>query len=183
MTIASNGTFTGSASSVGVSYVIQGKAGTKGTVTADVYSGNPQPHASVPSGDSLTHYIVIDFNITAADFTQATVTINYTSADVQSLNSPYAVFKYVAASNSYEKLLSTVNTNAKTITVTLNSINDPLLAIGGVTKSTSTSSGISGVLWALIIAIAIVVVLLAVFIVYRMRRRPAIRVVETRPSR
>jgi subtilase family serine protease len=89
----------------------------------------------------------------------------------------------VAASNSYEKLLSTVNTNAKTITVTLNSINDPLLAIGGVTKSTSTSSGISGVLWALIIAIAIVVVLLAVFIVYRMRRRPAIRVVETRPSR
>ena len=59
------------------------------------------------------------------------MTISYSSCDVQNLHSPYAVFKYVASSNSYVQLLSTVDTNAKTITVTLNSINDPVLAIGG----------------------------------------------------
>jgi hypothetical protein len=168
VTIASNGTFTASASNVGVSYNIQGTPGATGTVTVDVYTGNPQPTASVPSGDSLTHFIVINFNMSAADFSQATVTISYTSADVQNLQSPYAVFKYVAASNSYVKLLSTVDANAKTITVTLNSINDPLLAIGG-TKS--TGAGIPGALWAVIIVIAIIVVLVAVFIVYRSRNK------------
>jgi len=182
VTISSNGTFTASESNVGVSYDIQGTPGATGTVTVDVYSGNPQATASVPSGDSLTHFIVINFNMKATDFTLATVTISYTSADVQNLQSPYAVFKYVAASNSYVKLLSTVDANAKTITVTLNSINDPLLAVGGGTKST-TSAGISGALWAVIIVIAIIVVLLAAFIVYRTRRGSSIIVLNTPDSK
>jgi hypothetical protein len=124
VTIGSNGTFTATASNVGVTYDIQGTPGSTGTVTADVYNGNPQPTASVPSGDSLTHFIAIAFNINASDFTSATINITYTSADVQNLQQPYAVFKYVASTNSYTKFLSVVDTNAKVITITLNSIRD-----------------------------------------------------------
>jgi hypothetical protein len=168
VTIASNGTFAGSAPTAGVSYTIQGTPSANGTVIVDAYSGNPQPTASIPTGVSLTHFIDITFNMNANDFSQAIVTISYTSADVKNLQSPYAVFKYVPASNSYVKLLSTVDPNAKTITVTLNSINDPLLAIGG---TASTSAGFSGALWAVVIVIAIIVVLVAVLTIRRSRNR------------
>ena len=113
VTIDSDGTFTGSESNVGVSYDIQGTPGATGTVTVDVYSGNPQPTATIPSGDSLNDFIVITFNMNAADFSLATVTISYSSVDVQNLHSPYAVFKYVAATNSYVELLSTVDTECE----------------------------------------------------------------------
>jgi hypothetical protein len=177
--INSNGTFTGSASNVGVSYDIQGTPGATGTVTVDSYSGNPQPTASIPSGDSLNDFVVIAFNMNAPDFSLATVTISYSSVDVQNLHSPYAVFKYVAASNSYVKLLSTVDPNAQTITVTLNSINDPVLAIGG---ATTASAGISGALWVVLIVIPIVVVLVAVFIVSRRRPKYKVQVMDTGSS-
>jgi cytoskeletal protein RodZ len=104
------------------------------------------------------------------------VTISYTSSDVQNLQSPFAVFKYVAASNSYVKLLSTVDPNAKTITIALDSITDPVLAIGG---AKAAGAGISGALWAVLIVIVIVVVLVAVFIVSRRRPWAKIEVTDT----
>jgi hypothetical protein len=167
VTISSDGTFTASASDVGVSYNIVGTPGATGTVTAAVYSGNPQPTASVPTGVSLTHFIVITVNMNAADFSQATITISYTAADVQNLNSPYSVYKYMPETNSYVALPSTVDNNAKTITVTLTSLNDPLLAIGGTAK---TTVGISGAEWAVLIVSIIIVVLLAVIFVRYIRR-------------
>ena len=176
VTVASDGTFTGSVSAVGVSYVIQGTPGATGTVTVDAYGGNPQPTASIPSGDSLSDFIAITFNMNAADFSQATVTMSYTSGDVQNLQSPYAVFKYVAASNSYVKLLSTVDPNAKTITVTLGSITDPVLAIGG---AKTAGAGVSSALWVVLIVIVIAVVLVAVFIVSRRRPWAKIQVIDT----
>jgi len=177
--IASNGTFTGSSPTAGVSYSIQGSPGATGTVTVDAYSGNPQSTASIPSGDALNDFIAITFDMNAADFSNATVTISYTSKDVQNLQSPYAVFKYVASSNSYVKLLSTVDTNAKTITVTLNSITDPVLAIGGA-KTASSGGGASNALWYVLIVIVIIVVAAAVFIVVRRRPWAKIEVIDTR---
>ena len=61
----------------------------------------------------------------------------------------------------------------------MNSINDPLLAIGG---ATTASAGISGALWVVLIVIAIVVVLLAVFIVSRSRPKYKVQVIDTGSS-
>lgn len=170
VTVSSDGTFTATEPSVGISYDILGTPGATGTVTAAVYSGNPQPTASVPTGVSLTDFIVISFDMNAADFAQATIKISYTDSDVQNLKAPYAVYKYNADSNSYFELPSTVDTNAKTITVTLTSLNDPLLAIGGTSK---TSGGFSGAEWAVLIVSIIIVVLLIVIVVRYMRRARA----------
>jgi uncharacterized integral membrane protein len=144
-------------------------------VNAGVYSGNPQATAAVPSGISLTNFIFVTFNITASDFTEAEVTLNYTASEVQNIQSPYAVYKYISSSKSYVELPSTVDTTAKTITVTLTSLTDPVLAIGGTTKTTSTpkpgSPGLSASTWIVIAVSAIVIVVLLVFVVSRLRRR------------
>ena len=168
VTIGSDGTFTASAPDVGVSYNIEGTPGATGTVTADVYNGNPQPGASVPNGIALTHFIALVFNMNSNDFTQAVVTINYTASDVQGIKSDYVIYKYVSSSNSYVALPSTVDTTAKTITVTLTSINDPLLAIGGT--STSSSVQVPTYAWAIIAVTAVVIVLAVVFLVSWKRR-------------
>lgn len=168
--ISSEGKFTAAEPNVGVSYVIQGTPGATGTVTAAVYTGDPQPTASVPSGVSLAHFVVITFNMNAADFSQATIVINYAASDVQNLKSPYSVYKYDANSNSYFELASTIDTNAKTITVTLTSLNDPLLAIGGTSK---TSGGFSGAEWAVLVVSIIIIVLLVVIVVRYLRRARA----------
>ena len=82
------------------------------------------------------------------------------------------------------KLLSTVDTNAKTISVTLNGISDPVLAIGGTTTATTTTSGgVPVALWAVLLAIAVIVLVVAVFLVARERSHPRIIVVsEGSPS-
>jgi uncharacterized integral membrane protein len=182
VTISSDGTFNAIVPDLGVSYSILGTPGATGTVTADVYAGNPQPTASVPAGTSLTHFVAITFNMNASDFLQATFSINYTASDVQNIQSTYALYKYMPDTNSYVALNSTVvDTNTKTITVTVNSITDPfVLAIGG---TASKSAGVSGGLWVVIIVTVIMVVLLAVFIVSRLRRESSIKVLDTRLSR
>jgi hypothetical protein len=166
VTVSSDGTFTASEPDVGVSYAITGTPGASGTVTADVYSGNPQATASIPNGTSLTKFIVITFNMIAADFSQATINITYTDSDVQNIQSPYAIYKYMSNTNSYVALPSTVDTAAKVITVTLTSIDDPLFAIGG---ATSTSGGLQAVTWAIVIVSVIAIVLVAVLVVGRLR--------------
>lgn len=169
VTIGSDGTFTATDSDSGMSYSIQGTPGATGTVTADVYGGNPEPTATIPSGISLSHFVAITFNINANDFSQATVTISYRASDVQNIQSPYQVYKYSPAANNYVKLDSTVDTVSKTITVTLNSIDDPILAIGG-TSNTHSAPAISASAWAILVGSIIAIVLLVSFAVFYLKR-------------
>lgn len=163
VTLGSDGTFTATQPNVGVSYQIAGTAGATGTITADLYNGNPQPTASVPNGVSLAIFIAITFSMNPSDFSQATITVNYDDAQVQNINSPYTIYKYVSSSNSYVALPSTEDANAKTITVTLTSVTDPLLAIGsGAIKS---NSGSSTTTWILIVVSIVLVVVATVFVV------------------
>jgi hypothetical protein len=177
VTIPSNGVFQASLTP-SISCEITGTPGATGTVTAYVYSGNPQSTATIPSGTSLTYFIAVTFNMNAKDFTQATITVTYTDSEVQGLKQPYAIYKYIPDNNSYVALPSIVDTTAKTITVTLTSINDPLLAIGGPSSSKVTSSSIPSWTWAVVAVVIIVVVLIAVLLLTRMRRKASIMVVS-----
>jgi len=168
VTVGSDGTFTATESDVGVSYVIEGVPGATGSVTASVYSGNPQASAIIPSGISLSHFIVITFDMSASDFTQATITISYSDGDVVNIGQPYTVYKYVADSDNYISLPTTVDAAAKTVTVTLTSIDDPLLAIGGATAQPSPTSTTT---WIILAIATVVIILLAVFLVLRWRRQ------------
>ena len=167
VTLGSDGTFTATQPNVGVSYQIAGTPGATGTVTADRYNGNPQPTATIPDGVSLTNFIAITFNMNPSDFSQATITVNYDDSEVQNINSPYTIYKYITSSNSYVALPSTVDENAKTITITLTSVTDPLLAIGGA--STTSHSGSSTTTWILIVVSIVLVVVAIVFVVKILR--------------
>jgi len=169
VTLDSSGTFSVSVPDVGVSIQITGTPGATGTVTVTANSGNPQPTANIPDGTSLTSFITIAFDMNPNDFSSATITLNYTNAMVQNLKQPYAIYKYDANSNSYVALPSTVDTTAKTITVTLTSITDPVLAIGGATIA--SGGGVPTSTWIIIVAVVIIIVIINVFIFTRMRHR------------
>ena len=169
ITLSSNGTFTGSEPDIGVSYSILGAPGATGSVTAVVYNGNPIPTATLPAGTSLTHFRVITFDMNANDFTRATLTFSYTDAEVQNLEAPYAIYKHHPDTNSYEIMSSTVDTTTKTITVTLTSVNDPLLAIGGASNAAQIG-GFSVVSWGILVGAIIGVVALVGGMVIYMRR-------------
>jgi hypothetical protein len=150
----------------GVSIVIAGTPSATGSVSTGTYTGNPQTGASIPSGVTLTGFVAITFNIAASDFKNATITLTYTSAEVSGINPPYAIYKYNTASNSYTKLDSVVDTSAKTITVTVASLTDPLLAIGGTTAPAHTST-VPAWTWVIIATVALVVIILVVLILHR----------------
>lgn len=167
--IASDGTCTISDPDSGLTYVIEGNPGATGTVTTAVYNGNPQPSADIPAGVSLGHFVVVTFGMTSSDFSQATVTITYTDSDVANLQVPYSVFKYIPDTNSYVTLPTTVDTAAKTMTVTLTSVADPLLAIGGSSNADSTGS-ISMWAWIAVTVAVVFAVMIIAFTVVRIRR-------------
>lgn len=166
LVLASDGTYSVYEADVGITYLVQGTPGATGSVTASVYNGNPQSSANVPSGVSLSHFVVVTFDMLASDFSQATLTFNYADSDVQNIQSPYTVYKYLPATDSYVALPSTVDSVAKTITVTLDSVDDPLFAIGGSTKLAPTSS-IPVWTWAVTISAIIIIVLAAVLLLKR----------------
>lgn len=166
--ISSSGKFSASESEVGVSYTIYGTPGSNGTVTASVYNGNPQPTAVVPNAVGLTYFLALSFNVNPNNFQNATITISYTSSDVQNINAPYSIYKYTLDGNQYVALPSTVDTNSKTITFTIFNTSDPLFAFGGGTNS---SSSIPSYTWAIIIVFAVAILLLAIYIV-RLIRKP-----------
>ena len=168
VTIGSDGTFSGSAMDVGVGYEIQGTAGATGSVTAAIYSANPQSSASIPNGVTLGRFVVITFDMNAADFGSATIHITYTDADVSGMQTPYSVYKYVASTNSYVELPSTVDTANKMITVTVISIDDPLFAIGGASVATG---GISVTAWAILAVSIIVIIFLVVFGIWYFKKQ------------
>jgi hypothetical protein len=154
--------------SLGVTYDIQGIPGSTGSVTTALYNGNPQPAASVPAGKSLTYFVVITFNMNAADFGRAVITIPYTDADVAGAQAPYAIFKYMPATDSYVELASTIDTAAKTFTVTLTSVDDPLFAIGGASTAVGPTDTTS---WIIIAVAIVIIVILAVFIIRVARKQ------------
>jgi hypothetical protein len=154
---------------LGLTYAIEGNPGATGTVTTAVYNGNPQPSADVPAGVSLSHFVVVTFDMTASDFSQATVTISYSDSDVANLQAPYSVFKYIPDTNSYVSLPTTVDTAAKTMTVTLTSVADPLLAIGGSSNVDSTAP-ISMWAWIAVTAAVVFAVMIIAFTVVKIRQ-------------
>jgi len=79
--ISSSGTFVAVEPDVGISYQIQGTPGATGSVTAGIYSSNPQPTATIPDGVSLSHFVVITFDMNAADFGSATIVISYSDSE------------------------------------------------------------------------------------------------------
>jgi hypothetical protein len=172
VTILQDGTFSASEPEIGLSYQIQGNPGGTGSVTAQIYNGNPQPTASIPEGVSLTHFVVITFNMYSGDFNQAQIHITYTDEEVANLHSPFAVYKYVASSDSYVLMPSTVDTAAKTVTVTVGSIDDPLFAIGSNT-SLDSLGGFSTAAWVALGASIAIIVLLAVVGVWYFKKQSA----------
>jgi len=169
ITISSDGTFVAGEPAVGISYEIQGVPGATGSVTASIYTSNPQPTATIPEGTSLAHFVVVTFDMDANEFTSAKIVIHYSDSDVSGISTPYTIYKYIADTNSFMALPSTVDTNAQTMTVTVTSITDPLFAIGGNTEA--KSDGISATSWAIIAAAIIVIVVLVVFGFTRLRTR------------
>lgn len=169
ITLDSSGTFSGSAQDIGVIFYVQGTAGATGSVTTQLYTANPQPTASIPDGISLTRFIGLTFNMNPTEFTQATIYITYTEADVATLQAPYSVYKYDSASNSYVLMSSNVDTATKMITVTANSIDDPLFAIGGT--PIQDNGGFSTTAWATLAVSIIIIVLLVVVGVWYFKKR------------
>jgi hypothetical protein len=169
VTIGSNGIAHVAQSSTvgGVSIVIAGTPGATGSVSTAVYSANPQTSAIFPSGVMLSHFFVVSFSMSASDFQSANITVTYADSDVTSMNQPYSLYKYDASSNSYIGLPSTVDTNAKTITATVTSINDPLLAIGGTSSASTSGSGIPTWTWVVVVGVVLIVVVVAVLLLSR----------------
>jgi hypothetical protein len=146
----------------GVTYEIQGTPSSTGTVTTQIPTANPQPTANTPNGITLTHFVIVTFNVNAADFTQAKITIPYTDSDVRGVQTPYSIFKYVPATDSYTELPAIVDENAKTFTVTVTSVDDPLFAIGGASSVSGNNGGFSTIAWAALAASVVIIVMLAV---------------------
>jgi len=167
LAIASDGTCSVSETDLGITYVVQGTPGATGSVTASIYNGNPQPSANIPSGVSLSRFVVVTFDMVASDFSQATLTLNYADSDVQNVQEPYTVYKYLPDTDSYVALPSIVDTVAKTITITLDSVDDPLFAIGGAIVSDAPVTLVS---WAIVVGSVIVIVLLSVIIVAYLKK-------------
>jgi hypothetical protein len=174
VTIGSNGAGHVDQSSSGgmVSIDIAGTPGTKGSVSLATYSGNPQPTASVPDNTKLIDFTVITINMPEGDFFGANIVFHYNDSNVAGISSPYLLYKYIPASNSYILQNAFVDTNAKTITLSISSLTDPLFAIGGASSATTTSPGVPALAWVLIAVIIAFAVFLVVLIVNRRRKSP-----------
>jgi len=120
----------------------------------------------------LTHFVVITFNMYSGDFNSAQIHITYTDEEVANLQAPFAVYKYVASSNSYVLMPSTVDTAAKIVTVTVGSIDDPLFAIGSNTSSNNVG-GFSTASWVALGASVAIIVLLVVVGVWYLKKQQA----------
>jgi hypothetical protein len=161
--IPSSGVFSANSATVGVLLELKGVPGATGSVTFTSYPDNPQPTANVPAGIGLARFLVVVFDIDAGDFEEAKLVVSYTDADVQALEEPYTVFKYVAETNEFVEFPAVVNTEAKTVTITLTDVADPLFAIGGA----SVAGSITASLWIAIVAAVIIVVLVVVLVLKR----------------
>jgi hypothetical protein len=142
---------------------VQGTAGATGNIRLESYSANPQVNAAIPDGIALSRFVVVTFDMNAADFSEANIYISYTDSDIVNLQEPLSIYKYVPSTNSYVLLPSTVDNNAHTITIKVTSIEDPLFAIGGSTLPPTQTPTFSGTAWA-ILGVSIVIIVLLVFV-------------------
>ena len=163
--IPSSGVFSADVAGMGASLEIKGTPSATGAVNVVRYSGNPQPTADVPSGIALTRFLVVTFNMDADDFEEAKITISYTDADVQGIESPYAVYKYIPETDSFIELPSVSDTAARTFMVTVTSIEDPLFAIGGASSAVPIPTS----LWIAIVVTVIIIVILVLVVIRRLR--------------
>lgn len=170
ITINSGGTFNADEPGLGIAYKIEGTPGATGTVTAIIHSANPQPTASSPQGVELNKFIVVTFNMEPNEFELATVTFTYTDEDVENLQSPYVIYKYLPQSNSYIEMPTVINAQSKTLTVVLTSVDDPLLAVGGLALIDTTADVNFWLIIAVIAVIIIVAIALIVLYMYRSGR-------------
>jgi hypothetical protein len=166
VTIPASGTFQAQVADAGVSYTVTGTVGATGTITTDTYNGNPQATATIPSDITLAHFIGVTINMNASQFVSATIVVTYTDADIAGLTAPFSIYKYDPTANSFTAITTTVDESAKTMTATLNSPTDPLLAIGGTSSGTTTTTD-----YTLFIVIGVVVVVLIVLFVVVWRYR------------
>jgi hypothetical protein len=164
----------------GFSIDIAGTPGASGSVATATYTGNPQPGASIPANVTLTYFVAITFNIATNYFQSANITITYNSADIAGINPPYTIYKYNAASNSYTALNSTVDASAKTITFTVTTITDPLLAIGGTTAPAPSPTPVASTFptWIWLVVAIIVIVIVVIVVVILERRSPSIEILR-----
>jgi len=166
----------------GVSIEIAGAPGTTGSVTAAVYTENPQPNANIPAGVSLTRFVVITLDIPAENFISANVTIHYTDDDVAGLTPPIVLYKYIPETNSFVELPTVDDPVAKTLTVTLTSTTDPLFAVGGrvvvspsptftptptLSPSPTQEPTPSDSSWIIVVALVVAVLLMVIFMLVR----------------
>jgi len=149
---------------------VQGTAGATGNIRLESYNANPQVNAAVPDGIALSRFVVVTFDMNAADFNEANIYISYTDADVANLQAPLSIYKYVQSTNNYVLLPSTVDTNAHTITIKVTSIEDPLFAIGGSTIAPTQTPTFSGTAWAILGASIVIIVLLVFVSVWYFKR-------------
>lgn len=175
---------------VGVSCDIAGTSGAIGTVTASVYSANPEPDATVPSNVALSHFVVITFDMAASDFQGANITIHYTDEDVHGLTAPYSLYKFLPLTNTFVELNATMDTEAKTMTAFLSSTTDPLFAIGGAPTVANTASPLTtGTaapttdtipvwVWAFVVTIVIVAVVVVLVIAQNRHKEPSFKVLS-----
>jgi len=168
VTISSSGStqVVQSCASGDISIVICGTCGATGSVSTATYNGNPQPNAFVPAGVTLNDFVAVTFNMSQSDFQSANITIPYTSSDVSGFSPPYTLYKYNAGSNSYTSLIGVVDTSTKTITTTVTSVTDPLLAIGGKTTASPSSAANPWILPILAI-VSIIIVLVGLLMLRR----------------
>ena len=147
---------------------ITGTPGATGIVSTATYSTNPQATASIPADVSLTHFVVVAFNISPNQFQSANITIKFTDAEVAGINPPYVLYKYSPLIDSYIQLNSVSDLSAKTITAMLTSPDDPLFAIGGSTVATPQPQDTP--IW-ILVAIAVVIVIVVIAAVLLLRTR------------
>ena len=155
----------------GIKAIIRGTPGANCTIQTYIYSGNPQPTASIPDGISLTQFGAVAITMNTSQFTNVSITLNITKTNLQNIQPPYAVYEYVQSTNSYEKLPSTVvNFDAADRTITFTQTNlIGLFAIGGAPVATITVG--EGAIMVLLILVSVVVsIVVAVLIVIRFKR-------------
>ena len=165
--VSSSGTCT-VCDAYGITFNIQGTPGSTGTVSTAVLTENPQPNAA-PTGVSLTRFISVIFYMDAADFTQAQIVIPYTDSDIQGLQEPYSIYKYVPATDTYTQIPAVIDANAKTFTITVNSVEDPIFAIGGE-ATVGQTNGVSTIMWVALAASVAVIMMLVVVGVWYFKR-------------
>jgi hypothetical protein len=154
----------------GIAYEIQGTPGATGSVTADFPNGNQHTSASIPPGVKLSYFVTITFNIDAADFVRAKIFITYTDDDVSGIQLPFAVYKYVSSGDFFVEFSSyTIDVVNKLVTITVDSVDDPLFAIGGVSVD---DDGIPLIAWIILVVSTIIILVLVVFGFWYFKKKP-----------